>query len=89
VEPTKQKNIDNNFEPFQKLILAIRDDPLLNKRIMYILQMDSFKRRTVLNNWLENLRIRHASDNLLSALSCLFDDTIANKVLQLITKHKI
>jgi len=70
----------------KKLVLVIRDDPLINEKVIQLLQLDSFQRRSVLNIWLEQLRVRHASENLLSALSSLFDDTIAEKVLTLINE---
>jgi hypothetical protein len=84
---TKQKDIDYDFELFKKLVIVMRDDPLINEKIISILQMDSFQRRTVLNNWLEQLQIRNASKNLLHALSYLFDDSVAEKVLTLINKR--
>ena len=89
VQPTKPEDIDNDFEPLKKLVQVMRDDPLINEKIIKLLRMDSFQRRAVLNNWLEQLRIRHASENLLSALSCLFDDKIAEEVLTLINDRKI
>ena len=51
-----------------------------------MLKLDSYQRRYVLNSWLEQLRVHHASENLLSALSCLFDDKIAEKELTLINE---
>ena len=64
----------------------MRKDPVINAEVMKILKLDPYQRRFVLNNWLEQLRFRNASENLLSALSSLFDDTIAEKVLTLINE---
>lgn len=83
------KNINNKHEAFKILIEIMRDDPEINEKVIKMLQMDSFQRRYVLNNWLEQLRLRHASENLLSSLSCLFDDKIAEQVLALINDNKI
>ena len=51
-----------------------------------MLKLDSFQRRSVLNSWLEQLRVHRASENLLSALFSLFDDKIAEEVLTLINE---
>lgn len=85
----KTEDIDKEFEPIKKLIQVMRDDPVINEKVIKMLQMDSYQRRSVLNNWLEQLRRRNASGNLLNALSCLFDDKVAEKVLVLINDHKI
>jgi len=89
VQPTKPEDIDNDFELLKKLVQVMRDDPLINEKIIKLLRMDSFQRRAVLNNWLEQLRIRKAPDNLLQALSSLFDDKIADQVLAIINGCKI
>jgi hypothetical protein len=54
-----------------------------------MLQLDSYQRRSVLNNWFERLRRQKAPENFLSALSCLFDDKVAEEVLTLINKRMI
>ena len=88
--PSPIKNdMDNQFGSLEKLIQVMREDPLINEQVIQMLKMHSYQRRSVLNSWLEQLRIRHASENLLSALSCLFDDKIAKEVLTLINNRKI
>jgi hypothetical protein len=83
------KNNDNQFKPFMRLIQVMQDDAVINKQVIEMLQMDSYQRRSVLNNWLERLRRQDAPQNLLSALACLFDDKIAEQVLTLINDRKI
>ena len=82
-------NYEKRNEKFLDLIQIAMEDPVVKKRIIEVLQLSSFERRIVLNNWLEQLRLRHAPDNLLSTLSSLFDDKIAEEVLTLIDSHKI
>jgi len=82
------KNNDKEFGPFKKLIQIMMDDPLINEKIIKLLRMDSFHRRAVLNSWLEQLRTRKASEDLLQALSSLFDDKTAEHVLALINGRK-
>ena len=89
MKSSKIEDIDREFEPLKKLIQVMRDDSVINEKVIKMLQMDSFKRRSVLNNWLEQLQRCNASGNLLNAFSCLFDDKVAEKVLALIDEHKI
>lgn len=80
-------NPEAEIMQFNKLIQAIRNDPVINKRVIQILKMDSYRRRFVLNNWLEQLRRNNAPQDLLSALSCLFDDKVAEQILMFIHEH--
>ncbi len=68
------------------LIQISHEDTLIKKRILELLQLSSYERRFALNIWLEQLRQRNASENLLYVLSILFDDIIAERVLTLINK---
>ena len=68
---------------------VMQKDPLLHEKVILLLKLDSYRRRAVLNSWLEQLRVRHASENLLDALSSLFDDKTAADVLILISKKKL
>ena len=86
---SKQADPNNSIEPLKKLIHVMQKDPIINSEVMKILNLDPYHRRSVLNNWLEQLRLRKAPENLLTALSCLFDDKIAEEVLALINNRKI
>ena len=89
MKPSVAKNNNNQFESLGRLIQIMRDDEIINKKVIEMLQRDSYQRRAVLNNWLEKLQRQNAPQNLLSALTCLFDDKIAEKVLALINDRKI
>jgi hypothetical protein len=86
---SKPADQNNSIEPLKKLIHVMRNDPVINAEVIKILNLDPYHRRSVLNNWLEQLRLRKAPENLLSALCYLFDDKIAREVLMLINKRKI
>ena len=86
---SKLEDPNNSIEPLKKLMHVMRNDPIINSEVMKILNLNSYQRRSVLNNWLELLRRRRAPENLLSALCYLFDDKIAMEVLVLINKRKI
>ena len=87
MQPSKTRNLDNSFESFGTLIEIMRDDEDINEKVIAVLRLDSYKRRAILNNWLEQLRIQNAPQNLINSLSVLFNDTIAEQVLQFINKH--
>jgi hypothetical protein len=89
MKSSKPEKTENEFEPFIKLIQVIRDDLLINKKVIQMLTQDSYQRRIILNNWLEQLRRQNAPENLIQALSCLFDDIVAEKVLTLINNRQI
>ncbi len=75
---------ERRTDPFIRLINVIQNDCIINNRIKKMLELDSFNRRTVLNRWLEQLNRKNASVNLRQSLSCLFDDSVAKKVLTII-----
>jgi hypothetical protein len=88
----KTKNITNyesDFRSIEKLLKAIRYDPVINIKVTNILKMDSYPRRIVLSNWLEQLSRNNAPKKLIQALACLFDDSIAEKVRSFINDHQI
>lgn len=82
-------DINNQFESLGRLIQIMRNDEVINKKVTILLQMDSYQRRLVLNNWLKRLQKQNASQKLLTALSSLFDDKVAEQVLTLINSRKI
>jgi len=84
----KKKEINDISEPFAGLLQVIKADRELNARVVQLLQLNSFRRRVLLNKWLEQLRLKKAPDKMTQALSCLFDDRIAEKVLTIITKNQ-
>ncbi len=86
---SKTEDTDKVYESFIKLVQVIREDREIEARVKQMLQMNLYQRRSVLNNWLEELRVRDAPENLLSALSCLFNDKLAEKVLTLINEVEI
>ena len=81
---SKSTDSDESFKALVMLIQVIQKDPVINEKVIMLLQLNPFRRRTVLNRWLEQLQERHASPQLLSALPYLFDDKIAEEVLKLI-----
>ena len=84
IKSSMLQNETSEIKSISKLIRVMRQDPLINKKVIKMLNMKSYQRRSVLNNWLEQLRRKNAPEHLKQALSCLFDDRNAHDILTLI-----
>ena len=84
----KTNDYESDLDSIVILLKAMRHDPIINKKVLNILNMDPHPRRIVLSNWLEQLRRNNAPGKLTQTLSFLFDDSIAEKVYELINKSK-
>jgi hypothetical protein len=76
------------IESLVTLLKALLNDSVINNKLTNILKMNSYPRHIVLSNWLEQLRRNKAPEKLTLTLACLFDDTIAKEVYELIKKSK-
>ncbi len=86
--PPKRTDRDKIFDPFKQLMLVMQNDPVIHERIIQMLKLDSYQRRALLNNWLEQLRQNNAPKTLTQILSYLFDDIVADKILRLINRQQ-
>ena len=84
---TKSKN--NTTERISLLLEAIVNDPLINNKVTGLLKLDSYARRIVLSNWLEQLRRKNASGKLTQTLTVLFDDNVAEMLYNMINNSKL
>jgi len=78
-------DVEEEIEQLSIILKAMMNDPMINKKLVTILQMDSYPRHIVLSNWLEQLCRNNAPGKLTQTLSILFDDDIAKKVVILIS----
>jgi hypothetical protein len=76
-------------DEINRLVQIAHDDPIIQKRILELLRLTAFERRSMLNIWLEQLRQRNAPQILSQLLSSLFDDAIARQTLEMINRSKI
>jgi hypothetical protein len=83
-----ETNCNNDYSDIKRLIQVMQIDPIVRERVLHMLKLDSYNRRMLLNNWLEQLRTHKASEHLLSALVCLFDDKITARILDLIDENE-
>ena len=78
----KKPVVDN--EKFITLMKLAREEPDVRKRLKVICSLDSFNRRSVLNTWLDDLKLQGAPGDYIEALSFFLDDHVAEKALELI-----
>ena len=88
MEKTNLCKIETDLEPLKKLLNAMLNDSVINDKVTKILKMDSYPRRIVLSNWLEQLRRNNAPQKLIQTLSYLYDDIIAERVYGLFNIFK-
>jgi hypothetical protein len=82
----KQPYISQN-EDFIRLVQVIKEEPQIRQILKSILGLDNFNRKSALNTWLEELKLKQAPKKFRSALSCLLDDDIARKTLDIIREQ--
>jgi len=66
-------------ENFVRLMVLARQDPGIRSQLLNILMQDAFQRQSALNTWIEDMRIKGAPPELISAISCLLNENLANK----------
>ncbi len=82
----KQPYITQN-EDFLRLVQVAQEEPQIRKTLKSILGLDNFNRKSALNTWLEELKLKQAPIEFIDALSCLLDDDIARKTLAIIREQ--
>jgi hypothetical protein len=80
-------NIKVSTGKIPDIIQIALEDPLIKKRIKEVLNLDSYERRSVLNEWIEQLRLRNARSEIKQGLICLFDDVSAEELLKIINNQ--
>jgi hypothetical protein len=79
----KKKSTVSDNHHFVSLVQLVQDDSNLRDKLLPLLTLDSFNRKSALNTWLEELKLQRAPTEIISALACLVDDAIAAKILEI------
>jgi hypothetical protein len=82
----KQPYITQNHD-FLRFVQVVQEESQIRQTLKSILELDNFNRKSALNTWLEELKIKQAPKKFRSALACLLDDDIAQKTLDLIREQ--
>jgi hypothetical protein len=78
----KKSTVADNVH-FVSLVQLMQDDSNLRDKLLPLMALDSFNRKSALNSWLEELKLQRAPTEIISALACLVDDAIAAKILEI------
>jgi len=80
----KSKHLVADDENFIALVQVLKEDYKIRSKIEPILSLDQFNRKSALNTWLEQLKFQQAPEKFIVLISCLIEDDIAEKLLQVI-----
>jgi len=72
-------------EAFIALIRVAQEDKEIRAQLQSILQQPLFHRKSLLNTMIQNMTLKGAPKEFISAIGCLLDDTVAEKTQELIT----
>lgn len=73
-------------ETFVRLIQIARDDPEIREKILGFLRLDSFNRQSALNTFIQQMKLKGAPREFVSAVACFLDDQVAENALAILSK---
>ena len=82
----KHKASAKENEPFITLIRVAQQDRAIQDQLITILTQNEFNRVSILNAYIEDLRLKQAPKEFIAAIACLLDNDIAKKALDILMK---
>ena len=76
-----KKTSDDNF---LTLLSVAQDSPQIRVQLLSVLRHTPFQRKSLINTWLEDLKLAGAPRELQNALSALLDEDVADRALLLL-----
>ena len=73
-------------ETFVRLIQIAREDPEVRKKILCFLHLDPFNRKSTLNTFIQQMKLKGAHSEFVSAVSCFLDDQASEKAREILSK---
>jgi|TARA_B100001971_G_C18211908_1_gene551266 hypothetical protein len=73
-------------EHFLQFISVARQDEHIREQLISILNQDPFNRKSSLNTWVRTMQFQQAPESFVHAATCLLEDDIADKALQLLSE---
>ena len=73
-----------NDDDFVTLLSVAQDSPQIRVQLLSILRHTPFQRKSLINTWLEDLKLAGAPSELQNALSALLDEDVADRALLLL-----
>lgn len=71
-------------EAFVTLIRVAQEDADVRNQLLSLLSLDRFNRESALNTLVDDLRLKKAPKELVSAIASLLDDDVAEKTLEIL-----
>jgi len=71
-------------EAFVTLIRFAQEDADVRNQLLSLLSLDRFNRESALNTLVDDLRLKKAPKELVSAIASLLDDDVADKTLEIL-----
>jgi len=71
-------------EAFVTLIRVAQEDADVRNQLLSLLSLDRFNRESALNTLVDDLRLKKAPKELVSAIASLLDDDVADKTLEIL-----
>jgi hypothetical protein len=84
--PPLKKQVESlgDDETFVRLIQLAQEDSQIGDQLRALLSMDDFNRQSVIRSMLDEMRLNNSRAELISAFSCLLDDRIADKAMEIL-----
>jgi hypothetical protein len=80
----KKEQAPGVSDTFVRLIEIAQEDLEIKQQILSILSLDSFNRKSALNTYIQNMKLKGAPGDFISAVATFLDDEVAEKALSLL-----
>ena len=71
-------------ETFVRLIQVAQEEPEIGNRLKSILTQDDFNRKSMINTWIEELKLQKAPSDFIKELSYFLDESVARSALDML-----
>jgi hypothetical protein len=75
-------------EAFVTMMGVAKEDAEIKMQLITILSQNRFNRASILNSYIEDLRLQKAPKEFIAAIACLLDDRIAAKALEILREFE-
>jgi len=82
----KNKSVGDD-DNFVSLIQVAREDANIRQQLLSILSQERKKRGSILNSYINDLQLKKAPVEFISAIACLIQDDIADKALEILKER--
>lgn len=72
---------------FITLMRVAEEDRDIRRQLLAILSQSDFNRTSMLNTLIEEMRLKSAPAEIITALACLLDHAVAHRALQMLEDH--